>query len=81
MSNPFREPPDGLVLVLTILLGVPSAVLFAVTGQARWVFLAVLALAVMVGQAAFHDRRHRSRGERTHALWGLNGKPGFRSRR
>ncbi len=74
MSSPFRRHPDGFVIVLAVLVAVPSFLAFAFTRDARWALLGVLATVVEFGQVAWHDRRHRSRGERPHAMWGPDDK-------
>ncbi len=74
MSSPLRERPDGLVIALSATVGLITAMSFVATSDWPWIAVALLALTVELAQFARHDRRHRARAERPHAMWGLDDK-------
>lgn len=92
MSSPFRTPLSATMIVSGAVVGLTSIALWtysaAVTdglldSDLRLVALAVGGLALELAGMAVHDRGHRQRGERPHALRGLDDRhrPGWLPRR
>ncbi len=82
MSNPYKEPMGAAALALTLALLIGGIVVFGF-GSGPQIVMALAGLIVIFGMAIHHDRVHRRRAERPHAMWGLDdrSKPGGRGRR
>ena len=82
MSNPYREPVGAVALVVSMALLIGGIAAFGF-GSGPQIVMALAGLIVIFGMAFHHDRRHRRKSERPHAMWGLDdrNKPGGRGRR
>jgi len=83
VSNALRQPGAAVLFVAGAVVGLIGVGLIISQQWVLGLLAAVLGLTLEVSGAALHDRRHRRRGERPHAMWGLDdrNRPSWRPRK
>jgi hypothetical protein len=71
MTRPSKDREGQGALAGALLVAVLSGVLFG-WGSGGFTVGCLVAMAIIFVMASRHDRRHRSRGEPPHAMWGTN---------
>ncbi|WP_432573372.1 hypothetical protein [Kineococcus sp. SYSU DK005] len=78
MSNPLRDRKSRPLMILGVVLAVVGIVGMRADGvgvNTAWPMITTAASLPVIFLAAWlHDRSHRSRGEKPHALWGRRSK-------